>query len=498
AGIASLAVCGAAGALLFGVTAASCGSDSKVKTGTGGSGMTGTGGNGMSSTGGAGGLGGSDGTGGMGGTTTTACKDDKIPVNADIATDTTWECNTYTLTKPIYIVGGATLTIAAGSTIFGAGSTDNPATLIASREGKLVAVGTAERPIVFTSVFPAGMRVPGDSLAGVVLLGKATINNGTCQNDPNTATTTCETPGFRQGNIEGIPATELKGLYGGADDTHNCGELKYVRVEFAGFVIGDGNELNGITVAACGSATKLSYLQVHRGFDDGIEFFGGTASVDHVVISGSTDDGLDWDNGWRGKAQFVIVHQAYGKGDKGFEADNLGGAETSEPRSNAEIWNATLIAESPSTKIGMHLREGLRGKFRNLIVLNFGGGALDEDAAMVVPATEWPTYVSIENSVFFGGPLGKDETTVATMNNDMGFDETMALSDAARMNTTVDPMLGSTVIATPNYVPGNAAAVSGKATPTGAGLDTTATYAGAVAPGATELWYAGWTKFPEN
>jgi hypothetical protein len=77
--------------------------------------------------------------------------------------------------------------------------------------------------------------------------------------------------------------------------------------------------------------------------------------------------------------------------------------------------------------------------------------------------------------------------------------------DAARMNsTTADPMFATglnaaTIPAGPSYVPGNAAAVMGKATPP-AGLDTAATYAGAVAPGtaAADAWYAGWTAFPEN
>ncbi|MES1157621.1 MAG: hypothetical protein ABUL67_00850 [Haliangium ochraceum] len=480
---------GGASALALLVGAIQIGCDSgKSSNGTGGS--SGTGGAGMG-----GAAGGAGGNGGNGGSMAAACKDERI-VATNITTDTTWECNSYVLKGLTSIADGATLTIAAGSTIYGDSvDNSNPAALVAMRGGKLIAIGTADKPIVFTSNFPAGMRVPGDSLAGVVLMGKAKINNGVCQNDGDPATPACDAPGFMQSNIEGIAANDPRGQYGGNDDTHDCGELKYVRVEFAGFLLGPDNELNGITVGACGSATKLSYLQVHRGFDDGIELFGGTASLDHIVISGPTDDGLDWDNGWRGKAQFVIVHQGYTKGDKGFEGDNLGGMEAVTPRSYPEIWNATLIGETG--KIGMHLREGTRFKLRNFIVQNFTGGALDVDDVTVVPMTEWPTDMSIENSVFFGGNLSKDETTVATANNDMGFDEAAALMAAARMNQiNVDPMLGSTSIAAPNYIPGNAL-VMNQATPP-APLDTTATYAGAVKPGVTTPWYAGWTAFPEN
>ena len=84
------------------------------------------------------------------------------------------------------------------------------------------------------------------------------------------------------------------------------------------------------------------------------------------------------------------------------------------------------------------------------------------------------------------GPAGRD------------FDETAALTNPARTNTaTVDPQITSITLPTRNYVPLNAAAVSGKATPP-AGFDQTATYAGAVAPGDPEPWYTGWTAFPAN
>jgi hypothetical protein len=358
-----------------------------------------------------------------------------------------------------------------------------------------VAIGTKEHPIVFTSSMPVGSRVPGDSLAGIALLGRARINNGTCHGDPNPATPECEAPGYLESNIEGLVADDPRGQYGGSDDTHDCGQLKYVRVEFSGSLIGPDNEMNGITVGACGSKTKFSYVQVHRGFDDGIEFFGGAAQLDHIVLTGNTDDSLDWDNGFRGKVQFLIVEQGYGKGDKGFEGDNLGGAETAEPRSNPEIWNATLITEPGSTHVGMHLREGSFYKIRNMIALNFGGGVLDADAVTVLPASDWPSNISVENSVFFGGPAGAPDTA---KDNDHGFDENAALLDPAMKNTgTVDPQITSITFPTPNYAPLNAAAVSGKATPP-AGFDQTATYAGAVAPGDPDPWYAGWTSFPAN
>jgi hypothetical protein len=217
--------------------------------------------------------------------------------------------------------------------------------------------------------------------------------------------------------------------------------------------------------------------------------------------------------------QFLIMHQAYTTGDKGFEADNFVDNESITPRSNPEIWNATLIGQTGNTKVGMHLRRGTWYKLRNLIVYGFGstgggGAALDVDANPAMtdnsPTADWPTNISIESSVFFGGNLARTEVTTTPVapevaDNDSGFDEAASLMAAARMNsTTTDPMFATGLNAAmipenPSYVPANAAAVMGKATP-GAGFDATATYAGAVAPGTTagSAWYDGWTAFPPN
>src|SRR5690606_9485742 len=116
-------------------------------------------------------------------------------------------------------------------------------------------------------------------------------------------------------------STDASGEYGGDDEEHDCGSLKYVRVEWAGFQISLDNELNGISVAGCGSKTTLDYVQVHRGSDDGIEFWGGSAQASHIVVSGAQDDSIDWDSGFQGKIQFLVVQQ-HSDGDSLIEADN--------------------------------------------------------------------------------------------------------------------------------------------------------------------------------
>ena len=387
-----------------------------------------------------------------------------VMITADITEDTTWSCPSYVLVGQIFVTGNSTLTIEPGVEIFGDSATIPKGALIVTRGSQLNAVGD---------------RATGD-WAGVALLGNATINSGT-----NNA-------GVIEGRLEGLPPTEPKALYGGSDDASSCGHLEYVRIEFAGAELSVDNELNGLTLAGCGSGTEVSYVQVHRGFDDGIECFGGTVGMDHVIISGSADDGLDWDLGWRGDVQFLVIHQFAGVGDNGIEADNLGSNELATPRSNPRLFNVTMVGSAR----GMVLREGTRGLLRNFIIQDFASEAVDLRATTNDLSMEWPSQLSIENSFFFNNGAYTDETTVAADNDDNGFDEQAAIEDPDRHNTVgTDPMLGSTSITAPNYVPANTA-LNGQATPP-AGFDTTATYAGAFSPNGTN-WASGWTAFPAN
>ena len=357
--------------------------------------------------------------------------------------------------------------------------------LIVTRGSKLEAVGTATQPIVFSSGNPEGARAPGD-WGGVVLLGGATINTGSCKEGSGDACT----GGFFETNIEGLDPSDARSVFGGKDDAHDCGEIKYARIEFAGFMLSMDNELNGLTVGACGTDTKLSYIQVHRGSDDGVEFFGGTAGFDHILSSANSDDALDWDLGWRGKGQFLIVHQSASDGDKAFEADNLGSNESATPRSNPTLYNFTLVGNP--TKVAILLREGTLATIRNFIVTGFQA-AVDLNATMVNIGDDWPARLSIESSVFFENTVVGDADST---DDDMGWNEDEAIKATDRKNTwDVDPELGSTDIKNPNYKPASDM-LGGKATPP-EGFDAKGTYAGAVDPAGSD-WTDGWAEFAEN
>ncbi|NCU88447.1 MAG: hypothetical protein EBW48_03090, partial [Proteobacteria bacterium] len=159
--------------------------------------------------------------------------------------------------------GGAsgTLIIPAGVVIMGRTSNDY---LVVNRGSKIIANGTRSAPIRFTHNTAIEGTVSENERGlwgGIVILGKAPINK--CSNDVR-GTAACERV------VEGSDA-----LMGGATPDDNSGKLNFVRVEYAGYEIFPGNELNGITFGAVGSGTEVDYVQVHNNQDDCVEFFGG-------------------------------------------------------------------------------------------------------------------------------------------------------------------------------------------------------------------------------
>ncbi|MFO0594958.1 MAG: hypothetical protein U0228_06630 [Myxococcaceae bacterium] len=422
------------------------------------------------------------GAGGGGGASAT------IDVTADITTDTTWTKDHVYILKQLTYVTGATLTIQPGTTIAG----DAASALIVSRGAKLVAAGTASEPIVFTSSLPAGQRgsVQGD-WGGLVFLGRAVIN----------------TMGG-EGNAEGL-VDDPKNKYGGTDDAYDCGTLKYVRVEFAGRPLSANNELNGITLNGCGSGTTIDFVQVHRGVDDGIELFGGTVNMKHLVITGSDDDGLDWDKGWRGKAQFVIAAQVPGRGNHGIEADNDATNADLMPRSAPVLYNVTLVGRNPDMAAsegpsrGIILRAGTAGLLHNVVVTNF------TDTGLIVngnPSKEqWSMgALAVKNSIFFQNPVNGVVDYHAPALADGGvsdnmFDELSAMQAPSLNNRLdIDPKLvAATNVTAPVFKPlADSPALMGGATPPSDGFfDSSATFVGAVG---TDDWTTGWTAYPEN
>lgn len=280
-------------------------------------------------------------------------------VNADLRLTAQHQ---YLIEEGVFVGGDneqkSTLRIEAGTVLRGM-----PASFIAIMRGsQIIAEGTAQKPVVFTSLASQG-RKRGE-WGGLVLNGNAPINR--CR--PGAAI--CEAIS------EGIKVREVK--FGGNQPEDNSGTLKYVRVEFAGYPMAPDNELNGITFNAVGSATTVEHIQVHMNADDGIEFFGGTVSAKYVVLTENEDDSLDWDMGWQGRVQFLIADQGPDQVDNGIEADNLQSPMNASPRSRPVISNMTLLG-APKSGYGMLLRRGTGAEISNTIVAGFAKGCIDID-----------------------------------------------------------------------------------------------------------------------
>lgn len=404
------------------------------------------------------------------------CSED---VEGPITQDTVWEDCEYHLREVIYVENGATLTVRAGTQVFG----DEGSALVITSGSRLDSRGTEFSPVVFTSAQPEGMRTPGD-WGGVALLGRAVVN------EPNAV-------------LEGLTDAS-RAAYGGTDDDWSCGVLEYTRIEFAGFPLQTDNELNGLTLGGCGSGTLIQNVQVHLGNDDGVEVFGGTVNLSRVVISRAQDDSLDWDRGWRGKAQFLAIIQDSG-GDNAIECDNWGDMEDADPRSSPTIYNATLIGSNDpaASQRGATFKAGTAGTLRNFIFMGHPIESIDVKTEATVAQVE-SGGLTVGSSVFFQAgddgnhffPTLADE---AIDDDDGAFDEDMAFrSDGLGNQFGLDPSITNAYnLTTPGWVPGSVINDTGVAPPGDGFFEEAADYTGAFAPGALP-WTENWTAFPEN
>ncbi|MEA2043734.1 MAG: hypothetical protein U9N85_14425 [Bacteroidota bacterium] len=275
----------------------------------------------------------------------------------------------------VFVNDGQTLTIEAGTLVKGKpGTEENASALIVARGGKINAVGTSDSPIVFTAEADNydGTGVDADAQGlwgGIIILGNATTNNATVDKA-----------------IEGIPTSEIRGLYGGSDDTDNSGILKYVSVRHGGTDIGEGNEINGLTLGAVGSGTTIEYIEVVANKDDGVEFFGGAPQLKYILVVGVGDDSFDYDEGFHGKGQFWCTIQS-ADGDRTGEHD--GGPsdnETGTPYAIPQIYNATYIGNLEGKVITF--RDNAGGIYANSIFANQYKGIdieyLQDDSGVIV------------------------------------------------------------------------------------------------------------------
>lgn len=296
--------------------------------------------------------------------------------------DVVLESGTYKLTGALVVGDGATLTIHAGVKIEAtavASSTDYGSVryIAVAQGGKIFVKGTASAPVVMT----ATEARPG-SWGGLVIAGKAPINKGSSA------------------------SAEVSDLaYGGTDVDDNSGSIEYLRIEYSGFSYNSEKEFNGLSMFGVGKGTKIQYVQVYEGSDDGFEWFGGTVDARYLIVNNVSsevgDDLFDWTEGWNGTGEYWYGVRE-NDGNRGIEADNNSNNHLADPISNPTIRNVTLIGngEGGAEPQAIKLRVGTKANFDNLVLKNWKTGfdvQHDEGIAYVAEGSLKATNVRFIN-----------------------------------------------------------------------------------------------------
>ena len=299
----------------------------------------------------------------------------------------------------VSVIDGTTLTIPAGTIIKAASGTGADAsTLIVARGGKMIANGTADNPIIMTAAadnIEVGGTYPESGPAlnvdtrglwgGLLILGKAPCS---FKSD------------VTELQIEGIPTSDTNGLYGGSVADDNSGSFQYISIRHGGAEIGEGNEINGLTLGGVGSGTTVNQIEVLGNVDDGIEFFGGTVKATNLLVWGQGDDAIDVDQGYAGTIDGALVVLTAAS-DHGFEID---GPEGSAPGrftlKNATVIGATDDCDAEGVDGEMaDFRKGATGDILNILFKDFAGGKdveLDASADASTYTAGTLTFVNID------------------------------------------------------------------------------------------------------
>lgn len=302
-----------------------------------------------------------------------ACSDDDDPMpeppggeefvkQGVLTEDETWTAeNVYVLDGRVVVDAGVTLTIEPGTIIKAEDGTDASASaLIVARGGKLNAQGTADKPVIFTSVndqiepgqteSTLGIEDSGQ-WGGLVLLGRAPISVAAASGE---------------GYLEGIPADLDYGWYGGTVADDNSGTLNYVSIRFSGVAMDEDEEIQGLTLGGVGSGTTISNIEIFSNNDDGVEFFGGAVNVKNLVVYGQQDDGIDVDMAYSGTVENALVIQTAQSGSS---------LEIDGPEGNMEgsftLKNVTVDAGG-FNKLLCDLRDNAMGTLENIAITNIG------------------------------------------------------------------------------------------------------------------------------
>ncbi|WP_069130816.1 hypothetical protein [Rhodohalobacter halophilus] len=431
-----------------------------------------------------------------------------VIISGPIDGDRTFSADSvYYLDGYVFVESG-TLTIEPGTVVMAfetpsSVAEGNETSLIITRNAQIDAQGTPENPIIFTSEFdeePLGGSITLDETnsklwAGIIMLGNA--------------------PAYTNGNtdsiqIEGIVDPDERSQYGGDEENHSSGIMRYVSIRFTGAEIGPGDEIQGLTLGGVGAGTTLEYIDIFVSADDGIEIFGGTVDIRHISVAFSEDDSFDFDLGWTGTGQYLFAMQGGNDADKTAEWD--GASPDNAPLySNARLYNMTLLGTGYNATFPgdgnptVIMRDGSAYSIYNSIIAEANGLGIEiedrgesEDSFDKTVLDVNGDGAAVAGNIWYTGNATSIETMIHVTDHPDVHD-----ADGSQIaawltnlgNVFEDPELGGVCrtqgCGVLNPVPASASATTIAATVADSNVDQT-TYVGAFEPG-QPLWISGWT-----
>ena len=262
----------------------------------------------------------------------------------------------YILDKPVIVENNATLTIEPGTVIKGSEntSTKTKGALIIKPGSKIIAEGTIDKPIIFTSNKPKGKRARGD-WAGIVILGNAPVNFQTNQN-----------------------LTTARTSFGGTNSADNSGILQYVRIEFAGGIEAqtapNPTKWNALTLGGVGSGTKINYVQISDCDEDAFEFIGGSVNCKYLYSLRNRLTDFKTSFGYNGVVQYVFSHKAQSTPTASANcllSENDFGGSFNTPITSPTFVNCTFVGYNTNVNLSnaVHLKNNTRLALLNSVVI---------------------------------------------------------------------------------------------------------------------------------
>jgi hypothetical protein len=415
-----------------------------------------------------------------------------IPISGHITADRTLACTSLYLFQGIVIVdAGATLTLEKGVTI----EMDLAASLIIAPGAKIVAVGTAVQPIVFTSAKLPSARVPGD-WGTLALVGKAPGNWGTSGTAGVAITQSAPNANDWPGSNNGTGPFPYQA--GGGADNDSSGTMTYVRLEYGGKP-GDATGANTtdhemLGMYGVGSGTTIEYIDMRQANFGCLFAEGGDFLAKHLVCQWSGNGGFDFTRGNRSKAQFLIDQESPFKSAEGLGFKGPGDANQLAPLTAPIVYNVTVIATNESSAAikdpyAFFMVRSPAGGVYNFIGTGFRAGVSMTGGSATNLAT-----TTMMNSILYGNvDANTPGTNIAYPNGVNGniIDLGPWYNTSGWMNTETNPALQEPLNTTILRAGPTQTLTTGAATPPNDGFfDTTAAYIGAF-QSETESWVTG-------